>query len=111
MAMRWGGAVTAACHCVTPKYDAPVMATFPLDHDCFAAHSTAPGAAPPAAMGRAAALRTPGWTIEGNATSKCWSFFALSAGARASDPIAGSDRRPPPLIASVERRRPETVHR
>lgn len=39
IAMRCGGDCTAASHCTAPGYERPNVPTWPLDHDCAAAHS------------------------------------------------------------------------
>jgi hypothetical protein len=41
IAARCGGRRMAACHCVSPTYDAPNIPTLPVDHGWAAAHSTA----------------------------------------------------------------------
>ena len=38
--VRWGGFSRAAAHCTKPRYDPPIMPTFPVDQGCDAHHST-----------------------------------------------------------------------
>jgi hypothetical protein len=40
MLLSDGGRMTAACHWVIPKYDAPYIPTSPFDPGSVAAHST-----------------------------------------------------------------------